>query len=100
MKQFFKQPLNSQKGSGDGEGWLFLIGLGVVVLIILWFSGFNFWQVSEGTINTSDCRSSIELKRGSLPTYFGKFICNNGYCSKVVIKNGECEAEYYYSTEE
>ncbi len=99
-----EQSLNSQKGSGDGEVWLFLIGLGigltVVVLIILWFFGFNFGQVSEGYVKTSDCRASIELKKGSWGTYFGKFVCSNGDCSKVVVKDGECETEYYYTAEE
>jgi hypothetical protein len=63
-----------QRGSGDGEGILYLVGFVLVVLFISWIFGFNFHGTSEGTVSYSDCRETITLEPNNWHTYFGTFI--------------------------
>ena len=102
-----KQSKSSQ-GIGK-EGWQGIFISVVVIAIVLWLFGFNFWQVSEGYVDTSDCRNTIILQQGDWQTYFGRFICDyyrntddtikSGTCTKIKTKGGKCDTEYYYDYE-
>ncbi|MDD4901789.1 MAG: hypothetical protein PHE24_01510 [Patescibacteria group bacterium] len=60
----------------------------------------------EGTIKVDDCRESVEIKEFSFDAIFGNFICNYkktdngklifGECSRVKMKDGECQTEFWY----
>ena len=97
---------------GESEGWGVLFGLAIIIVIILFFCGFNFGHVNEGYISSSassDCKQTITLKQGSWETYFGKFICDyikddsgkitGGYCDKLVMDKGQCITDYTYDIE-
>lgn len=92
-----ENPINN-RGIGE-EGWKAIFITIIIVIVILWLCGFNFGRVNEGYVDSSDCRNTIILEEGSWETYFGKFICDNGYCSKLKIKKEKCETEYYYIKE-
>ena len=76
-----------------------LIGLG-----IFWIFGGE----KEGTIDTSDCRSSYEVKDEIWNRFFNKYTCTytkteageimSGTCQRAETTSftNECTAEYYY----
>ena len=105
MNTFIKNSLNFQRGGTDLDVWGFLGIVIIILLIVLWLCGFNFWQTSKGYVNDTGCINTIELEQGDWGTYFGKFICHNysysdksgdGICEKIKMKNGKCETYYYY----
>lgn len=103
MNTFINKPIDFQRGETDLDVWGFLGIVIIILLIVLWLCGFNFWQTSKGYVNDADCANTITLEQGDWETYFGKFICHDysygegkGVCEKAKIKNGKCETYYYY----
>ncbi len=84
--------MNFKKGSTDLEGVGALLILGLVIVGILWFFGFNFGATNEGSVSYSDCRQVINLKSGSWQTYFHPFTCSVVKTQKGVVMSGECVA--------
>ena len=104
MENFFKQLTNFQKGCA------YVVGFIIIVCIIVWLSGFNFGQVSEG-LPTYDilnkCKTIVHLKQGEWRTYFGKFTCGmeqsgittDRFCLKLDISDNQCNTIYIYQVE-
>lgn len=70
-----------------------IIVYGVILLIVLVVFGFNWFQTTEGTIDTSyyQCKKVVYLQRG-FQTYWHNFTCQNIKTQSGKIMGGKCVA--------